>query len=153
MHTMNIFILIVIVAGIASLLVLNKPTPDSSHDLKNWFSNELNNIATNIEKDIDSDIKGVYPHEGKQTFSKRGIITYVLYDKSNARFDVTEKYALTSKDITQTEGYRNLIAKIRELSLSILLEEINVDGVDRFNEADEHTHDLPRYYTVTICGW
>lgn len=152
---MATFILTLIVAGIAYLAIFHRPQHHSITELRNWFSKELSNIAANLEQDIDKDIKGEYPHEGKQSFSKRGMITYVLLDKNRSRFDISDRHALTSRDITETEGYKHLIAKIRELSLSILLEEINVDGdgVESFSELDEYTNDYPRYYTVTISGW
>lgn len=152
---MQTFILLLIVASIAYLALSHKPQQHSTAELKNWFSKALSDIAANIEKDIEKDIRGEYPHAGMQTFSRRGMITYVIIDKDYRRFDILDNTALTSRDITQTEGYKMLIARIRELSLSILLEEINVDGdgVESFNELDEYTFGSPRYYTVTISGW
>jgi len=152
MHT---FILVLIVACIAYLALFRKPQQHSTAELKTWFSKKLSDIAENIETDIEKDIRGEYPHAGVQAFRKRGMITYVILDKNHSRFDNSEKTTLTSRDITQTEGYKRLIERIRELSLSILLEEINVDGdgVESFRELDEYTHDHPRYYAVTIRGW
>ena len=79
----------------------------------------------------------------------------MLRDKHHARFDVSDKNKIRPQDIIETEGYSKLETKVRELSLSIRLEEKNVegDGVESFDELDEYTDDFPRYYTVTISGW
>lgn len=152
---MNILILILIVIGIACLLLIRATQRLPADELKNWFSKELSDIAVHLEQDIDRDAKGEYPHQGVTSLSKRGMITYVLFDKDRPRRDIPEKYALSTQDVTQTEGYKNLVTKIRELNLSILMEEINVegDGAGSFQEPVEHTDNFPRYYTVTIFGW
>jgi hypothetical protein len=153
--SMSTFIIILIVISIASLVIFHNPEKHSISELKNWFSKELSNIADNLDEDIDKDIRGEYPHEGAQTFNKRGMITYVIHDKHKSRFDISDKSALSSQDIMETDGYVKLLAKVRKLNLSIKLEEIDVegDGVESFHELDEYTLDYPRYYTVTISGW
>ena len=83
------------------------------------------------------------------------MITYVLRDKNYARYDISDKNAISLQDITATDGYRALDKKIRELNLSVRLDEKEVegDGVNTFNELDEYIDDYPRYYTVTVSGW
>ena len=152
---MSTVIFILLAAGIVYLALFHKPVNHSEADLKKWFSSRLEQITENLEKDINKDKNGEYPHAGVQTFEKRGKITYVLLDKNHSRFDVSDKNKLTTQDIIDTAGYRKLVAKVEQLSLAILLEEnmVEGDGVESFNELDEYTYDFPRYYTVTISGW
>ena len=152
---MSTLVIILLVAGIAYLAIFHKPQNHSEAELKKWFGSKLSDIAAGLEQDIIKDKKGEYPHAGKQTFDSKGMITYVLRDKNYARFDVSDKNAIRSQDIMDTDGYRALETKAQELNLSVRLEEIQVegDGVDTFNELDEYIDDFPRYYTVTISGW
>jgi len=152
---MSTLLFILLAAGIVYLALFHRPQQHSVAELKNWFSSRLSGIAQNLETDIEKEKSGEYPHAGKQSFDSRGMIVYLLRDKSLARFDISDKSALTAQDIMATDGYRTLEAKVRELKLSILLEEKNVegDGVNTFNEMDEYIDDFPRYYTVTVSGW
>ena len=153
--TMSTFVIILLLAGIAYLAIFHKPHNHSDAELKKWFSSKLSEIADNLEADIKKDEDGEYAHAGRQTFEKRGAIDYVLRDKKYARFDVSDKNNISVKDVMDTDGYHKLSAKTRELNLSILLQERDVegDGVETFNELDEYIDDFPRYYTVTISGW
>ena len=153
--TMSTFVIILLLAGIAYLAIFHKPYNHSDAELKKWFSSKLSEIADNLEADIKKDEDGEYAHAGRQTFEKRGAIDYVLRDKKYARFDVSDKNNISVKDVMDTDGYHKLSAKTRELNLSILLQERDVegDGVETFNELDEYIDDFPRYYTVTISGW
>jgi hypothetical protein len=152
---MSTLIFILLAAGIVYLALFHKPQQHATSELKNWFSSRLSEIAQNLESDIEKDRRGEYPHAGKQSFDRRGSITYLLRDKNYARFDISDKNALSIEDILSTDGYRVLEAKVHELNLSILLEEKNVegDGVSTFAEVDEYIDDFPRYYSVTISGW
>jgi hypothetical protein len=152
---MATFIVILLAAGIVYLALFHQPRQLSIAELKIWFSSRLSSIAQNLETDIQKDKAGEYPHAGRQSFDSRGMIVYILRDKHLARFDISDKNALSVQDIMATEGYRTLEAKVRALNLSLLLEEKNVegDGVNTFNEVDEYIDDFPRYYTVTISGW
>ena len=152
---MATYIFILIVVGIVYLALFHNPQHYSEAELKKWFSSRLSTIAENLQHDIDRDKKGQYPHSGKQSFDRRGVITYQLRDKHYARFDVSDKNNISRQDIIETEGYSRLESKVRELDLSIRLEERNVegDGVESFDELDEYTDDFPRYYTITISGW
>lgn len=146
---------ILLVVGIAYLAVFHEPKNYSEAELREWFSSRLSGVADNLEDDISRDRAGEYPHAGKQSFEKRGAITYILRDKNYARFDVSDKNDISVKDIMDTYGYNKLAAKVSELNLSIRLEEKNVegDGVETFGELDEYIDDFPRYYIVTIRGW
>ena len=152
---MSTFIFILLAAGIVYLAVFHKPQHHSEAELKKWFGSRLSDIAAGLEQDIKKDKEGEYPHAGKQSFDRRGMISYVLRDKNFARFDVSDKNTISSHDIMDTDGYRALQAKARELNLSVRLDEKKVegDGVNTFNELDEYIDDFPRYYTVTISGW
>lgn len=153
--TMSTFVIILLLAGIAYLAIFHKPHNHSDAELKKWFSSKLSDIADNLEADIKKDEDGEYAHAGRQTFEKRGAIDYVLRDKKYARFDVSDKNSISVQDVMETDGYHKLYAKTRELNLSILLQEKDVegDGVETFNELDEYIDDFPRYYIVTISGW
>ena len=152
---MSTFVIILLIAGIAYLAIYHKPHNHSEAELKKWFSSKLSDIADNLEGDIKKDKDGEYAHAGKQSFEKHGAINYILRDKKNARFEISDKNNISVKDIMDTDGYNKLDAKARELNLSVRLEEKNVegDGVDTFDELDEYIDDFPRYYTVTISGW
>ena len=153
--TMSTFIFILLAAGIAYLAIFHKPHNYTEAEIKKWFSSKLLDITAGLERDIEKDIEGEYPHAGKQSFSRRGSITYILLDKRYKRFDISDKNALRTQDIIDTDGYRALENKARSLNLKIELNEKEVegDGVDTFNELDEYIDDFPRYYTVTISGW
>ena len=152
---MPTLIFILLIAGFVYLVFFHKPHHHSEAELQKWFSNKLVDIALNLEQDIKKDNNGEYPHSGKQTFKKRGTITYVLADKNNSRFDISDKNMLRSKDIMETYGYRKLEEKVHTLNLLLRLEEKDVEGdeVESFFELDEYVDDFPRYYTVTISGW
>lgn len=152
---MSTFIFILLVVGVAYLAIFHKPSHHSEAELKKWFSTKLMEIAAGLESDIEKDKAGEYPHAGKQSFGKRGSITYLLRDKNNARFDISDKNKLSSQDIIETVAYKTLQQKADSLNLVTRLDEKEVegDGVNTFNELDEYTNDFPRYYTVTISGW
>lgn len=152
---MSTLVFILIAAGIVYLALFHKPHNYSEAELQKWFSRQLSDIAANIEYDIEKDNNGEYPHAGKQSFDKQGKIVYLLRDKNYARFDISDKNAISSQDIMATDGYRKLLAKTQELNLSIRLEEKNVegDGVESFHQLDECIDDFPRYYTVTVSDW
>lgn len=152
---MSTFIFLLIIAGVIYLAVFNKPHNHSEAELKKWFSSKLSEITASLERDIEKDIEGEYPHAGKQSFSRRGSITYVLRDKRYKRFDISDKNALRTQDIIETDGYRALEEKVQTLDLAVRLDEKEVEGddVDTFNELDEYIDDFPRYYTVTVSGW
>jgi hypothetical protein len=152
---MSTFIFILIAAGIVYLALFHKPQQYSITELQNWFSSRLSEIAAGLDADIEKDKQGEYPHAGRQSFDQRGSITYLLRDKNYARFDISDKNALSAQDIMATEGYHTLQAKVAGLGLSMKLEEKNVegDGVNTFNEIDEYIDDFPRYYAVTVSGW
>ncbi len=154
-NNMSTFIIILLVAGIVYLALFHKPSHHSEAELKKWFSTKLMEIAVGLESDIEKDKQGEYPHAGKQSFEKRGSITYLLRDKNNTRFDISDKNNLRSQDIIETVGYKTLQQKTDALNLVIRLDEKEVegDGVNTFNELDEYIDDFPRYYTVTISGW
>lgn len=152
---MSTFIIILLAAGIVYLALFHKPQNHSEAELKNWFGSKLSDIAAGLEEDIEKDKKGEYSHAGKQSFDRRGMIIYVLRDKNQTRFEVSDKNEISSQDIMETDGYKELDAKTRDLNLSIQLEEkiVEGDGADTFDELDEYVDDIPRYYTVTISGW
>ena len=152
---MSTVIIILLIAAIAYLALFHKPVNHTEAELEKWFSSRLEQISNNLDNDIALDQRGEYPHAGKQTFEKHGSITYLLLDKTGARFDVSDKNKLTSRHIMATSGYRKLESKVRQLKLNIHLEEVNVegDGVESFTQLDEYVADFPRYYTVTISGW
>jgi hypothetical protein len=154
-QSMSTVIFILIAAGIIFLALFHKPVKHTETDLQKWFSSRLEQIEKNLEADIDKDKKGEYPHDGIQSFEKRGMITYVLPDKNHSRFDISDKNALARQDIVETAGYRKLQKKVQQLDLQIHLEEHQVDGdgVESFIAVDEYISDFPRYYTVTISGW
>jgi len=154
-NKMTTFILILLVAAIAYLALFHKPQQHSPAELKKWFSSKLSEIAAGLEQDIEKEKKGEYPHAGKQSFDSRGMIIYVLRDKHYARFDISDKNALSAQDIMDTDGYRELQAKVAALKLALRVEEkaVEGDGVNTFNEIDEYIDDFPRFYTVTVSGW
>jgi hypothetical protein len=154
-NIMSTFVFILLVVGVAYLAIFHKPSHHSEAELKKWFSAKLMEITAGLESDIEKDEAGEYPHAGKQSFAKRGSITYILRDKNNTRFDISDRNSLRSQDIMQTVGYKALEQKADTLNLVIRLDEnaVEGDGVNSFNELDEYTDDFPRYYTVTISGW
>ena len=152
---MSTYIFILIAVGIVYLAVFHKPEHYSEAELQKWFSTRLMAISSSLDDDIEKDKRGEYRHSGKQTFEKQGAITYVLFDKDYARFDISDKNNLNSQDIMETTGYKTLQQKSSSLGLEVFLQEKEVEGddVETFDELDEYVDDFPRYYTVTISGW
>jgi hypothetical protein len=152
---MSTIIIVLLAAGIAWLAFFHRPPRHTEDDLKAWFSSRLAAIAQTLEQDIEKDRRGEYPHAGRQSFEKRGSITYTLPDKTGSRLEVSDKNTLGRHDIMDTTGYRQLEKKVQQLNLSMQLREIAVegDGVESFSELDEYIEDYPRYYSVTISGW
>jgi hypothetical protein len=152
---MNTFLIIVLLCGIAYLALFHRPKQDSVAELKHWFSTQLTTISENLEKDIEQEKQGHYPHPGKQSFESKGSITYALLDKNLSRFELSQFNELTAGDIESTSGYVLLRDTVSRLGLDMKLEEVEVegDGVETWLELDEYVYDFPRYYTVTISGW
>ncbi len=152
---MNTILIIVIIAGIAYLAFFHRPRQDTVPELKHWFSNQLATISQNLEKNIEQDRQGQYPHAGKQSFEPKGEITFTLLDKNLSRFELSQFSVLTADDIRSTPGYRQLKDKADSLGLSLRLDEIEVegDGVETWHELDEYVYDFPRFYTITVSGW
>ncbi len=140
---MSTLIFVLLAAGIAYLAIFHKPHNYNEAEIKKWFSNKLSYISVGLERDIPKDTTGGYPHAGKQSFTKRGSFTYDLLDKRYKRFDISDKNALRTQDIIDTDGYRALEDKARSLDLKIRLDEkaVEGDGVDTFNELDEYIDD------------
>ena len=153
--TMSTFVFILIAVGFVYLVVYHKPSHHSEAELQKWFSTRLMEISNNLDDDIEKDKQGEYRHSGKQSFEKQGAITYVLFDKNYARFDISDKNNLNSQDIMDTAGYKTLQQKSSSLGLEVFLQEKEVEGddVETFDELDEYIDDFPRYYTVTVSGW
>ena len=152
---MNTFLIILLICGIAYLALFHRPKQETTAELKQWFSQQLVIISEGLEKDIELDKQGHYPHSGKQSFESKGSITYTLLDKNLSRFELSQFSELTSEDIESTQGYEQLKDKVAGLGLSIRLDEIEVegDGVETWNELDEYVYDFPRFYSITISGW
>lgn len=152
---MTTIVIIILICGIAYLALFHRPKQETAAELKYWFSKQLVTISEGLEKDIELDKQGQYPHSGKQSFESKGSITYTLLDKNLSRFELSQFSELTSEDIESTQGYQQLQDKVTDLGLSIRLDEIEVegDGVESWNELDEYVYDFPRFYSITISGW
>ena len=152
---MTTIVIIVLICGIAYLALFHRPKQETTAELKQWFSSQLVIISNGLEKDIELDKQGHYPHSGRQSFEPKGSITYTLLDKSQSRFELSQFSELTSEEIESTQGYAQLKDKAAGLGLSISLDEIELegDGVSTWNELDEYVNDIPRFYTITISGW
>lgn len=154
-HNMNTILVIGLICGIVLLAVLHRPKQDSAAELRHWFSHQLTSISENLNKDIELDKQGQYPHPGKQSFTPKGSITYILLDKNLSRFELSQFSELSAADIESTLGYEQLSDTVGRLGLSMTLDEVEVegDGVETWHELDEYVYDFPRYYTVTISAW
>ena len=153
--SMNTFLVILLICGIAYLALFHKPGHETVPELKQWFSTRLEAISEKLEQDIVQDRQGHYAHPGKQSFQPKGSITYTLLDKNLSRFELSQFSELTPQDIEATPGYAQLDSVVARLGLNMKLEEIEVegDGVETWHELDEFVYDFPRFYTVTISGW
>ena len=153
--SMTTILIVALVCGIALIALYHRPKQETVPELKRWFSSQLTRIGENLEKDIELDRQGHYPHPGRQSFEPRGSITYALLDKHLSRFELSQFNELTSADIESTPGYQQLKARVDSMGLSLKLEEIQVegDGVETWHELDEYVYDIPRFYTITVSGW
>lgn len=156
--TMNTFIILLLVAGFIYLVLFHKPVNTTKTELNTWFSLKLSEIANHLEKDIEQDKNGQYPHAGQHSFKKKGEIIYTLQDKRGNRLDVSDRNPVNTKSIISTDGYIELEQKAKLLNLSITLKENEIDTTDDDTEApyqddDEYIDNHYRYYTVTISGW
>jgi len=155
---MNTFLIVLLAAGFIYLIFFHKPVNTTEDELKAWFSLKLSDIANSLDKDIEQDNKGLYPHAGQHSFKKHGAIVYTLLDKKGIRFDVSDRNPINAKSIMTTDGYKQLEAKVKTLNLYIVLEKNEVNTYDddtesRYQDDDEHIDDHLRYFTVTISGW
>jgi len=148
-------LIIFLIGSIAYLALFHRPKQETAAELKQWFSDQLVMISENLEKDIELDRQGHYPHYGQQSFESKGSITYTLLDKNMSRFELSQFSELTSRDIESMQAYRQLKDKVEGLGLSIRLDEIEVegDGVEAWHELDEYVYDFQRFYSITISGW
>lgn len=124
-------------------------------NLLDWYSAQIENLASHIEHDVELDRQGHYPHAGKIGYRPVGSIAYTINDKHGVRLEVSEKLRLQASDIEQTQGYRRLAEKVSLLGWKLAIEErmVDGDGVDSYNSLDEYIDDHPRYYVVKISGW
>jgi len=155
---MNTLIIVLLAAGLLYLVFFHKPVNTTENELKAWFSLKLSDIVTQLEKDIEQDIKGLYPHAGQHSLKKNGSIIYTLLDKNGKRYDISDKNPINTKIIKTTDGYKQLEQKVQTLNLSIVLEENEINTFDddtesRYQEDNEYITDHLRYFTVTISGW
>ena len=155
---MNTFLIVLLATGFIYLLFFHKPVNTTENQLKNWFSSILSNIVNHLEKDIEQDNKGLYPHAGQHSFNKQGSIVYILLDKNGNRYDVSDRNPINTSSIMSTDGYKQLEQKVHALNLSIALKENEINTTDDdteslYQEDDEHITDHLRYFTVTISGW
>lgn len=156
--TMNTFLIILLTAGFIYLVLFHKPNKTTDDELNAWFSVKLSEIVNNLEKDIEQDNKGLYPHRGEHSLKKQGEIIYTLTDKNGNRYDVTEGVPVNEKSIKTTDGYKKLEQKVNSLNLSMSLKENILNTYDddtesRYQDDDEYIDDHLRYFTVTISGW
>lgn len=145
----------IVILLLAYVIFTHRHNEPTVAELQGWFSSRLAAISDGIEADIALDRQGRYPHRGRETFEPQGRIAYLLVDKSQQRFDISQFHSLRREDIEATPGYRQLAGRARELGLDLRLEEVRLegDGVDTWFELDEYVHDIPRYFTVTVSGW
>ena len=152
---MNTLLIVALIFGIAMLVLFHRPKQDNVAELKQWFSKQLTVISDNLERDIELEKLGQYPHPGKQSFESKGSITYTLLDKNLSRFELSQFSELSAEDVESTAGYALLSDTAGRLGVKMQLTEIEVegDGVETWHELDEYVYDFPRFYSVTVSGW
>jgi len=152
---MNTLLIIVLLCGIVYLALSRKHEKENIPELREWFSNRLGEISERLDKDIEKDRRGHYPHPGRHSLEPRGSITYTLLDKNMSRFELSQFSELSALDIESTTGYARLKSTVDRMGLKLTLDEVEVegDGASSWNELDEYVHDIPHYFTVTVSGW
>lgn len=141
--------------GFFYLFFFNKPRHHTNEELQSWFSTRIEKITNELDKDVELDKLGQYPHAGKQSFASKGAITYHLLDKQYARFELSEHHPFSIDDIKSTRAWKKLSSKADSLGYELSLDEIEIDGdeIDSYESLDEYIDDIPRYFTITVSGW
>ena len=143
--------------------VLFKPALDYEKERQqtlDWINHFLLSIIEKIDSDIETERLGFYPHPENikalnSTADSLGYIQYTIKDKAGKRLQISEFSLVSCNSIKMTENFVHLKSLVNDAGNHIELKEISIDGdgVQIYEELDEHCEDFERYFVITISGW
>jgi len=147
----------------SDLAILFKPRIDDEKERQqtvDWINRSLVSIIRSVIDDIETEKQGFYPHpENQQALNPSadslGYIQYIIKNKTDQRLELSQFSLVSCNSIKMTENYRKLKSLINDAGYNIELKEINidVDGVETYEEPDENTDDFGRYFIILVSGW
>ena len=125
-----------------------------------WINQFIASIIEHVEKDIETEKFGFYPHpENQQALNEKadslGYIQYTIKDKTGKRLELSQLNLVSCNSIKMTENYKALKKIVDDAGYTIELKEIDIDadGVETYEEIDEYIDLFERYYVITLSGW
>ncbi len=120
----------------------------------------ISSLGTNIDTDIESEKLGFYPHpENERALNENadslGYVRYILCDEDGKRLEIPQLNLVSCNCIKMTEAYRLLKSHINNAGYDIELKEIAIDsqGIEAYQDIDEHLDEYMRYFVIHISGW
>ena len=148
-----------LISGITGALCLfgcsNSDPEQERKDTLRWIDFHLAELSQQLDADIKNEIRGFYPHAEKTDYQSKGYINYHIKQKTGQRMDLSSRSLITVDDIKNTDGYRQLEARTKELGYQVKIGQIDIDGdeVDSHNDLDEYIDDIYHYFVLTVSGW
>jgi len=148
-----------LISGITAVLCVfgcsNNNQEQERKDILRWVDFHLAELSQQLDADIKNEIRGFYPHAEKTDYQSKGYINYLIKQKTGQRMDLSSHSLVTVDDIKNTDGYRQLESRARELDYQIKVDQIDIEGdeVDSHDDLDEYIDDIHHYFVVTVSGW
>ena len=148
-----------LISGITAALCLfgcsNSNPEQERKDILRWIDFHLAELTQQLEADIKNEIRGFYPHAEKTDYQSKGYINYLIKQKTGQRMDLSSHSLVTVDDIKNTDGYRKLEARTKELGYQVKIGQVDIEGdeVDSHDDLDEYIDDVYHYFVVTVAGW
>lgn len=147
----------------SGLSIIFQPRVDDEKERQqtiDWINHSLLAITEKVFDDIETEKLGFFPHpENEQALNEKadslGYIQYIIKNKAGGRLELSQFSLVSCNSIKMTENYQKLKSMVNDAGYSIELKEINIDGdgVETYEELDEHIDDFERYFTIIISGW
>jgi hypothetical protein len=124
-------------------------------ELLKWLDHHISQLSKQIAADIEKEKQGFFAHEGKDEYHSKGFIEYVLREKSGKRLEVSQHSLLTTDDIVNTDGYKQLLAEAARHHSNVSLKAVTIDGdeIESYEEIDEYIDNQEHYFVIKVSGW
>lgn len=143
--------------------ILFKPRIDDEKERQqniNRIKHALVPIIESVIADIETEKLGFYPHPENQqalnaTADSLGYIRYIINNETGQRLELPAFSLVSCNSIKMTENFSKLKSQLNDAGYNLELKEINIDaeGADVYNQADENSKDFARYFVILVTGW